>query len=197
MLSLAFLGAILVGCNTDLAEPIGNNLKSELNSYLNSSEYKLFQSNLSSYSSKLNFDKAIKSELNENETLYTIPTSFENSELGLLNVVKYQDGSFKSFFELRFFTNNMKSATIDYFSVDGILQLSVQGSKEDSSQYYALEFSENLSNARMNSCTGDCYKMAKDACDGDGDCKLLCDLLDIAGGQCTISIAVACFIHCW
>lgn len=41
--------------------------------------------------------------------------------------------------------------------------------------------------------TGDCYKTAKDACDSDGGCKLLCDALDVAGGQCTISIGAACF----
>ena len=90
----------------------------------------------------------------------------------------------------------MKYATVDYYSVDGILQLTVTGEKQAASQYYALKFTEDASHARMNSCTGDCYKMAKDACDGDGDCKLLCDLLDIMG-HCTISIAVACFIHCW
>jgi hypothetical protein len=48
----------------------------------------------------------------------------------------------------------------------------------------------------MSSCTGDCYKTAVEICDGDGDCKLLCDLLDL-GGLCTVSIAVACIIHCW
>lgn len=44
--------------------------------------------------------------------------------------------------------------------------------------------------------TGDCYKTAKDACDSDGGCKLLCDAIDIAtfpvGGLCTVSIATAC-----
>ena len=39
-------------------------------------------------------------------------------------------------------------------------------------------------------------KTAVEICDGDGDCKLLCDLLDL-GGLCTVSIAVACIIHCW
>ncbi|MFB6248006.1 MAG: hypothetical protein ABEL97_05495, partial [Salinibacter sp.] len=43
--------------------------------------------------------------------------------------------------------------------------------------------------------TGECYRTAKDACDNNGDCKLLCDVLDVAGGQCTLSIAAACFIY--
>ena len=43
--------------------------------------------------------------------------------------------------------------------------------------------------------TGECYRTAKDACDNNGDCKLLCDVLDVAGGQCTLSIAAACFVY--
>jgi len=42
------------------------------------------------------------------------------------------------------------------------------------------------------SCTGGCYKQAKDACDADPDCKILCDNLP----SCSGSIAVACFMHC-
>jgi len=44
-----------------------------------------------------------------------------------------------------------------------------------------------------NCTTAKCYKTAKDACDSDSGCKLLCDAMNIAGGQCTISIAAACF----
>lgn len=44
-----------------------------------------------------------------------------------------------------------------------------------------------------NCSTGECYKTAKDACDSDGECKLLCDALDFAGGSCSLSIAAACF----
>jgi hypothetical protein len=43
--------------------------------------------------------------------------------------------------------------------------------------------------------TADCYKTAKDACDSDADCKLLCDGLDWFGGWCSASIATACFIN--
>lgn len=188
---------ILLGCNSDFEKPADLSLKSELKEYLSSSQFDLFQTSFSNYSSNLKFNLLKKSELNENEVLYVIPTSLENSKLGLLNVVKSKDGSFKSFFELRTFSKDMQSATIEYFSVNGNLQFTVQGQREKSSQYYSLNFQEISSNARMNSCTGDCFKMATDACDGDGDCKILCALLDIAGGACTVSIAVACFVHCW
>jgi hypothetical protein len=43
------------------------------------------------------------------------------------------------------------------------------------------------------SCTGTCYKTAKDACDNDPDCKLLCDLLPTCNG----TIAASCFLHCF
>jgi hypothetical protein len=44
-------------------------------------------------------------------------------------------------------------------------------------------------------CTADCYKWAKDVCDGDSECKLVCDLVDLGGG-CTISVSVGCGIYC-
>lgn len=41
--------------------------------------------------------------------------------------------------------------------------------------------------------TSECYQTATDACDGDPDCNLACDLIDPAtGGACTVSIAAAC-----
>jgi hypothetical protein len=44
-------------------------------------------------------------------------------------------------------------------------------------------------------CTTDCYAYAKNACAGDPDCDLLCDLANIVG-YCTITIGTACGIHC-
>lgn len=45
------------------------------------------------------------------------------------------------------------------------------------------------------SCTGRCYRLAKAACDSDGDCRILCDFSDSIGG-CSGSIYAACFIDC-
>ena len=42
-------------------------------------------------------------------------------------------------------------------------------------------------------CTTDCYKTAKDACDGNGECKFLCDML---GNICVVEIFVACGVNC-
>jgi len=42
------------------------------------------------------------------------------------------------------------------------------------------------------SCIGSCYKKAKDACDADPDCKILCDNLP----TCNASIVAACAWHC-
>ncbi len=41
--------------------------------------------------------------------------------------------------------------------------------------------------------TSECYATATDACEGDPDCDLACDLVDtFGGGACTVSIAAAC-----
>lgn len=43
------------------------------------------------------------------------------------------------------------------------------------------------------SCTGSCYKTAKDACDNNPDCKMLCDVLP----TCNATLAASCFLHCF
>lgn len=192
-----FFGVLLFfSCENDLEMPVEQNFNSELNDYLSSPEFVLFKTSFSTYSSKLNFELLKKVEINENEILYVIPTRLENSKIGILNIIKNKEGKFKSFFELRTFKNEMQSATLEYFTMDGFSLLKINAKRESSGKFYSLEFPENSINARMSSCTGDCYKTAVEICDGDGECRLLCDLLDV-GGLCTVSIAVACIIHCW
>ena len=192
-----FFGALLFSsCENDLEMPVDQNFNSELNEYLSSAEFGSFQSSFTNYSSKLNFELLKKVDLNENEVLYLIPTRLENSKIGILNIIKNKEGKLKSFFELRTFKNEMQSATLEYFTIDGFSLLKINAKREGQGKSYSLELPEISTNARMSSCTGDCYKTAVEICDGDGDCKLLCDLLDI-GGFCTVSIAVACIIHCW
>jgi len=197
----SFNGLFLVvllfsSCENLLEIPENQNFNSELGEYLESSEFDSFQSSYPDFSSKLNFELLKKIELNENEVLYLIPTRLENSKIGILNISKNKEGKFKPFFELRTFKNEMQSATLEYFTIEGFSLLKVNAKKESPGKFYSIEFPGISNNARMSSCTGDCYKTAIEICDGDGDCKLLCDLLDL-GGLCTVSIAVACIIHCW
>jgi hypothetical protein len=192
-----FLGVLLFSsCENVLEMPENQNFNSELGEYLESAEFVSFQSSFPDFSSKLNFELLKKVELNENEALYLVPTQLENSKIGILNIIKNKEGKFKPFFELRTFKNEMQSATLEYFTIDGFSILKINAKKESLGKFYSIEFPEISNNARMSSCTGDCYKTAVEICDGDGDCKLLCDLLDL-GGLCTVSIAVACIIHCW
>lgn len=192
-----FFGVLLFSsCENELERPENQNFNSELGEYLESADFVSFQSSFPNFSSKLNFELLRKVDLNEKEELYLIPTQLENSKIGILNVIKNKEGKFKSFFELRTFKNEMQSATLEYFTIDGFSLLKINAKKESPGKFYSLEFPEVSTNARMSSCTGDCYKTAVEICDGDGDCKLLCDLLDL-GGLCTVSIAVACIIHCW
>lgn len=46
-------------------------------------------------------------------------------------------------------------------------------------------------------CTAKCYAAAKEACDADPECRILCDLIDMATGcMASLSIATACAIYC-
>ncbi len=191
-----FGGLLFSSCENDFEMPVDKNFNPELNEYLSSAEFISFQSSYTNYSSKLSFELLKIVELNESEVLYLIPTRLENSKIGILNVVKNKEGKFKSFFELRTFKNEMQSANLEYFTIDGFSLLKINAKRVGQGKSYSLELPEIPTNARMSSCTGDCYKTAVEICDGDGDCKLLCDLLDL-GGLCTVSIAVACIIHCW
>ena len=40
--------------------------------------------------------------------------------------------------------------------------------------------------------TSECYSTATESCDSVSDCEIACDIMDIAGGSCTLSIAAAC-----
>lgn len=44
-------------------------------------------------------------------------------------------------------------------------------------------------------CLTKCNKVASDACDGDAECKLLCDVADIVG-LCTGAIVLSCGVAC-
>lgn len=192
-----FFGVLLFSsCENDFEMPVDKNFNPELNEYLSSAEFISFQSSYTNYSSKLSFELLKIVELNESEVLYLIPTRLENSKIGILNVFKNKEGKFKSFFELRTFKNEMESVNLEYFTIDGFSLLKINANREGQGKSYSLEFPEISTNLKMSSCTGDCYKTAEEICDDDGDCKLLCDLLDL-GGFCTVSIAVACIIHCW
>ena len=46
-------------------------------------------------------------------------------------------------------------------------------------------------------CTARCYKIAKDVCEDDYNCKYLCDLLDVFFCSATITIAASCQLYCW
>lgn len=46
-------------------------------------------------------------------------------------------------------------------------------------------------------CTAKCYAAAREACDADPECKILCDLIDaVSGCLSTLSIAAVCAIYC-
>ncbi|WP_157494115.1 hypothetical protein [Fulvivirga imtechensis] len=190
---LALLTALVVmsGCHQE-SDQISD---SELDQFLHSEQYTVFKTNFEKYNANLNFDNVVETDLGNGETLYQLSTKLVGLEVGVLNVI-ISDNQFKSFFELRTFNSDLSKATVSFYGLDGVEQFSMVGRKLNNSDLYELSFSSKSTSGRINSCIGDCYKTASDACDGDGDCKLLCDLLDIVG-YCTASLASACFGHCY
>lgn len=45
-------------------------------------------------------------------------------------------------------------------------------------------------------CTVGCFNTAKSACAGDPECDLMCDVVNVFGGLCTLGMLIACGISC-
>jgi hypothetical protein len=121
-----------------------------------------------------------------------------NNELGKIYSLKNQGNSFTSAYVItKNYNKNSGNGEISYHSIDFSVNVSfnLRGSKIIDIQEKNLNSNFKANSERLNpepSCTGSCYKKAKDACDADPDCKLACDLM----ANCVGSMAIACFIHC-
>jgi hypothetical protein len=110
------------------------------------------------------------------------------------------DTSFNSLvIDLRDFNFNNGTGDIKYVSLNkaqtvlfAFNKYKIYNHQESTVISEAIISSNSLASHGESSCTSSCYKKAKDACDADGDCKILCDLLP----SCNSSIVVSCFLHC-
>ncbi len=182
-------------CTNQVGE-IKTSTEKEIDIILSSKELETFKGNFSSYYDNLDFDNIRTEILSENETLYQIFAKMTDTNIGVLDVIFYKDGNYKIFFENKILEEKSENVTIQYFSIHGNLVLELSAIKDKLTNIYSLELSDKFKASKVSSCTGDCYKMAKDACNGDGDCALLCDALDIFFGSCTVAIATACLATC-
>lgn len=166
-------------------------LPQTISSFKASSQFDKLSENFPVLAATLSFGEYWNDDFNGTK-IYSVPSKIE----GRIQGVVYFDDSFNAIVEIRTFTDDKVHLSFQDF--DGVEIVNWTGMRIG--ENYSFSY-EDLSNAylrqsltgRATSCTGDCYKSAKDACDRDGDCKLMCDLTP----GCNISIAVACFWHCW
>lgn len=72
----------------------------------------------------------------------------------------------------------------------------LKSGKIDITKYKISYIADNKLKAGFLDCTAQVYKRAKDACDSDSRCKLMCDAADLFGGQCTGSMLIAAAATC-
>lgn len=134
------------------------------------------------------------------EYIVTPISDVNKNELGKIYSLKKHDSTFNSIVinTLKFDKKN-GIGEISYYSVGIPRAIKFLINQHKLVSYEEVEIvsgfkikASSTKSQAESSCTGTCYKRAKDACDADADCKLLCDILPSCNG----SIAVACFLHC-
>lgn len=192
---------------------IKQDLDSELNSFLSSNEFYQLKKNFNIKADYLDFEYLRKESYPEaNVNVFYLPIRKKGRTLGKLAIFSKEKGrKYRTLFEDLSNINNMggiitiytskKQFVVDFDvkSVNNNLQASINNVNDFSTFLRRSELHANsefpTSDDGWWSCTTNCYKIAKDACDDDASCKFICDLLGL-GSYCTISISTACSIYC-
>lgn len=213
-IALTIVGLGIYSCQK--GEESSNNLQSidaELNLFLSSKEFYELKKNFNIQSNYLNFERTKKDTYSEQKVnVFYIPVQKNGNLLGKLAVFSKNNGEkyktlyedFSKFTEIGGTTTiyTSKKQFVADFNIDKIdnkFQASINRVNNSST---FLKMSAMYANSEFPTsddgwwnCTTRCYKIVKDACDEDPECKFECDLLGL-GSYCTLSIASACAIHC-
>jgi hypothetical protein len=156
-----------------------------------SQQFSLIKANFTSLSSTLSFNAYWRENI-EGKEIFAVPSIKNNT----INGVLYFDQNFNVIVETRSFSEN--SAFLSFRDLNNNELVNWTGSKRGESYVFSYDelannYTKSQANGRSTSCTSDCYSKAKKACEADSECDMMCDLTP----GCHVSIAVACFIHCW
>lgn len=206
-----------VSCsNSDLLMEEYHSQDVELNNFFESSEYENLQENLSHITGYLAIEQSTMEIYPKQLKIYTIPVIKNGCLKGKLQVFSKNNGTvYRTLYEDWDNFSEERGGNVKIYSSDNNYIATFNYQKISKNKYSARiidivtdnnnltpkrvvtrsEFPTNPGDMGWTDCVSDCYKYAKDACGGDSQCNLLCDLADLAGG-CTITVAAACAIYC-
>jgi hypothetical protein len=189
----------------------------EVEKFLSSSTFNDFKKNSSIKIHNLDFKNMKTETFNEvNGNVYYVPVVKNKTQLGVLAIFSVDQGDKMNmlFSDYRNIAQgsivvSTSSLVVAKFSAteveNGLYKIKlievpktpVKIAKESNK----LPFEIPIADAKAQggswwACVTDCYGEAKSACGGNTTCDFLCDLVNIVGNQCTISMAAACAIHC-
>lgn len=152
----------------------------------------------------IDFPKSVEIEilyLGVPEKYIVTPVFNNNGNLfGNMYSLKNNDSTFRSLIvNTSKYDNDKGYGTISYLgvginkSVSFVIEKFKIETMIDPENEFGQVKSNSIQDEMAPSCTGSCYKTAKDACDNNPDCKMLCDVLP----TCSASIAASCFLHCF
>ncbi len=184
----------------------------EVNRFLHSSYGKDFLEYFHFKPEDLNVEKMVSLSQKNDVKLLCIPVTKNEKDLGRLCVVSNSQGRiFQALYEDWSKVNVEKGGEMDVFTSDH--QYLATWTVTPEAGKFALKLT-NVVDVLDNGidpvktraefpektdrdCTAKCYAAAKEACDADPQCKILCDLIDMATGcMASLSIVSACAIYC-
>ncbi len=193
MKQLFFISTLMlfvVSCEEEQIQ-IQESLPEIITSFQSSQQFSLVETNFKTLSKTLSFDSFWKKTI-EGKEIFAVP-SIKNK---VIDGVIYFDQNFNLIIETRTFAK--ENVYLSFRDLNNNELVNWTGSKRGENYMFSYDelannFAKSQSNGRYNSCTSDCYSNAKKACSADSECEMMCDLTP----GCDLSIAVACFIHCW
>jgi hypothetical protein len=197
--TLLFTAVIIYSCSNDASEinEANTNLNKELLDYTNSSSFKQLEINFPNLVKGLDYETF--TSIKENDiTLYSVKSKFNNLSLGTLFFLKNIDDEYKTIVESYTHDNNLNIKTASYDNVYRDNLFSFDAKKIDTQTYSLKLNKETFAHSQKRSwwtCTRECTGDAWGACAGDNECDFLCA---VAGGYlgCAASIATACAGWC-
>ena len=211
--ALVLMIGLLYGCQDNLVE-LPETIPNDLKSYFESQDYKELKENFDFKISDFSFDNFVEENPIPEVTIYYVSIQKKNRNGTLAIYSKNNSEVFKSLFSDRSQINNQDEGVISIYTAKNYFVV----------DYRFEKINETSLNLRINrvgdlntgsprlksgiefptsadgwwSCTRECSKIAKEACDGHSDCNFLCEIIDGVYflPYCEFTLAASCAIYC-
>ena len=201
--------ATFVACNNNVENLTfpENEIEPQLQSFFTSSEFEKFSKTQDVTTNNFIFNKQKVIHDERGLTVYCIPIQRKENIIGKISIFSKDNSNlYKVLYEdwtdfseenggiIRVTTGDNKYIASVKCSVTDANKMNVRITDVAPIQSQTRAPIENwpTSDDGWWDCTTNCYKIAKDACDSDPQCKMECDLIP----SCATSIAIACAGYC-